>query len=283
MTENKHEPVALTVSVVVYDSPDAHLQALLASLVTALQQARDAGLAPSARLLLVDNSPACRLRLERFDGFRAALQSLNTELRLLQGHGNIGFGAGHNLAIRAAAGDYLLVLNPDVELAPDSLRVGLAYLAANPGVAIVVPQARDQAGNRQYLCKRQPSLLVLLARGFFPAWLRRPLRARLHHYEMRDLDDARPADTVPIASGCCMLCRTSALQAAGGFDENYFMYFEDFDLSLRIGKAARIAYLPAMQIVHHGGNSATKGLRHIRMFLRSGWRFFNTWGWRFIQ
>jgi hypothetical protein len=70
------------------------------------------------------------------------------------------------------------------------------------------------------------------------------------------------------------------LRAAGGFDPRYFMYFEDYDLSLRIAAQGTVAYEPAMRIVHHGGEAARKGWRHVGWFVRSAWRFFSRHGWK---
>jgi GT2 family glycosyltransferase len=69
------------------------------------------------------------------------------------------------------------------------------------------------------------------------------------------------------------------LKRLGGFDPRYFLYFEDFDLSLRTPQHARIAYVPSVRIVHHGGGAARKGLRHVRLFLTSAIRFFDQHGW----
>jgi hypothetical protein len=126
-------------------------------------------------------------------------------------------------------------------------------------------------------------VLDLLLRGFAPYWLRRHFGARLDYYEMRDLINER--DLVwdpPIVSGCFMLFRTEVLKRLGGFDPRFFLYFEDFDLSLRAGEVARIAYVPSVRIVHHGGGAARKGLRHVRMFVVSAVRFFNKQGWRWM-
>ena len=79
-----------------------------------------------------------------------------------------------------------------------------------------------------------------------------------------------------------MYARTKALQEVGGFSDSFFMYFEDFDLSLRLHKVGRLVYLPKMHIVHHGGYSARKGWHHISMFARSGWKFFSRHGWCWI-
>ena len=87
---------------------------------------------------------------------------------------------------------------------------------------------------------------------------------------------------MPIISGCFMLCRSEQIRQAKGFDPGFFLYFEDFDLSMRVGRRAKLAFLPDMKIRHSGGNSAHKGAAHIFMFLRSARRFFSLHGWRWI-
>jgi len=211
-----------------------------------------------------------------------ALSAVRVPLMLIQGNGNIGYGAGHNLAINSSRADFHLVLNPDVNLAPNSLSEGLAYLQEHPEVLLASPRAYGMDGERQHLCKRYPSVALLLLRGFLPGLLGSRFAHRQAVYEMHDLDQEEPTEDVLIASGCFMLCRRSALQEAGGFDDRYFLYFEDFDLSLRLGRLGTLAYLPSMEIVHGGGQAARKGLRHIGMFMRSGIRFFNQWGWRWF-
>jgi hypothetical protein len=99
---------------------------------------------------------------------------------------------------------------------------------------------------------------------------------------MRDLADDAPFSPIPIASGCFMLCRTEALVAVGGFAPEFFLYFEDFDLSVRMNRVARIAYVPKVRIVHAGGDAAGKGWTHQRLFVRSAWVFFRRHGWRLV-
>lgn len=276
-------PLTLTVSVVAYDTPLAELQSLLDSLLTAIATLPEAGLRVRTRVSLVDNDDNPRLARADFSRLDKQLQTLYVDLEVLGGHGNVGYGRGHNLVIHHTADDYHLVLNPDVELAPDSLAIGLKYLQENKDVAVVSPYAVGRDGEQQQLCKRYPSLFTLLVRGFLPAGLKARFEQRLSRYEMRDLPEDRPSDGIPLVSGCCMLCRADLLRAVGGFDERYFLYFEDFDLSLRLAARARLVYLPGMKIRHYGGNAAGKGWRHIGLYLRSACRFFNTWGWRFIQ
>lgn len=142
----------------------------------------------------------------------------------------------------------------------------------------------NERGEQQFLCRRYPSLVDLFVRGFLPLRLRRHFDARLARYELRDV--TREADRTQqpfapqIVSGCFMLYRSAALRRLDGFDPRYFLYFEDYDLSLRTADVGRIAYLPWVCIVHRGGGAARKGRRHVAMFVASAARFFHRFGWR---
>ena len=279
----RQNSITLTVSVVIYKTAPEQLHALLESLLIAVERLRTAELSVSTRIGLVDNNNKSRLRLADFANFNNRFKMVNAEISLVSGHGNVGYSRGHNLVISSNSHHYHLILNPDVEMAPDSLTVGLLYLEQHSDVAIVSPYAEDGIGHKQHLCKRHPSLLTLFIRGFCPRRIKKLFSKRLAHYEMHDLPEDRPSSGIPLISGCCMLCRSVVLREVQGFDENYFLYFEDFDLSRRISKVGKVVYLPSMRIRHYGGNAARKGLLHIAMYTRSAWRFFNTWGWRFIQ
>lgn len=263
-------PVAgLSVAIVLYHPQADLLQATLASLAEA---ARRADVVPS--LFLIDNG-----------GSEAALAALDIPqawpFRVYRGHGNPGFGAGHNLCLDQV-GNIHLILNPDVELAADALAEALAFLRAHPECGLLAPAARWDDGRVQYLCKRRPAVWDLFLRGFAPDWLKRACDDRLARYEMRDLIGEQVVWNPPIASGCCMFVRGEALRRIGGFDPRYFLYFEDFDLSLRLAEMMKIAYVPAVRIVHHGGHAARKGWHHIQLFVHSAWRFFQLHGWRWI-
>ncbi len=199
---------------------------------------------------------------------------------VVEAQSNLGFGGGHNLALRDTHADYHLVLNPDVEVRRTGLDAALQFMQEHDDVGLLSPWAIDSAGQRQYLCKRYPTVVDLFLRGFGSAPLRRLFARRLARYEMRGETEGTELMDVPIVSGCFMFVRRDVLDAVGGFSPDYFLYFEDFDLSLRVSKVARIAYVPAVRIVHHGGDAARKGLKHIWMFTRSAVTFFNTHGWR---
>ena len=173
-------------------------------------------------------------------------------------------------------------LHPYVVLDEGALSAGIRCLDADPDVQLASPHVESPEGQQEFLCKRYPSVWVLLLRAFAPGALKRRFDESLAAYEYRDLCTRNQPVDVELASGCFMLVRTEALGTIGGFDEAFFLYFEDFDLSLRLARVGRLVYLPAMRIVHHGGYAASKGFRHIRMFVVGGIRFFNRHGWRWI-
>lgn len=270
----------MSVSIVVYRSELPVLRATVESLLVAIDTACQAGQLHWAAIDLVHNAEASADFTALVAALATKAQADNVVFRLLEGHGNVGYGRGHNLAITHANSDCHLVLNPDVILSPECLLQGLSFLQDTPAVAALSPAVDDVRGHKQYVCKRYPSVLDFVLRGFAPARVKGWFRQRLAWYEMQDLPETSPSVNIPIISGCFMLFRTEVLHRVGGFDEAYFLYFEDFDLSLRVHAHGLLAYVPTMHIVHLGGNSARKGLRHIGMFARSGLRFYQTHGWR---
>jgi GT2 family glycosyltransferase len=269
---------AFSASIVTYRPEPRLFGRALASLATAIVEARRRGALEDATVFVVDNGPPdTRAAIEPA---MAAWPAQAGTLELIAGQGNVGYGRANNLALARARSEFHLVMNPDVELEPAALAEALAALAEHPEVGLVAPATYGDDGNMQYLCKRYPSLWVLFLRGFAPASLRRRHAAVLDAYEMRDVIGDRFVSGVPLASGCFMLARTALLERVGGFDARFFMYFEDYDLSLRLGREANVAYVPRARIVHHGGEASRKGARHVAWFVASAWRFFARHGWR---
>lgn len=270
---------SLSVSIVTFAPDLVRVRETVRTLAGALAHARATGRLGDVELMLIDNGPG--------DQHRSPLQALlrdeisvSAQWRVLSGQGNVGYGRGHNLALRASKADFHLVLNPDVALEHDAIDQALAYMSTNQDVAILAPHARDPSGERLHLCKRYPSVLDLLLRGFAPAAVKRRFRARLERYEMRELMDDRALKGISIVSGSFMFCRRALITEIGGFSESFFLYFEDFDLSLRAAARGELAWVPSVRITHHGGNAARKGWRHVGLFTRSAITFFNRHGWK---
>ncbi len=272
------QPILISISIVCYYPKEGELESAIGSLICALE----VGHIRPASITLIDNSDSNQLELDSFEKFGERLEALDCELRLLQGQGNVGYGSGHNLSLTKADSEFSLIMNSDIEVDPEALRKGIQYLQEHKDVAGVSPAATFESGNKQYLCKRYPSVIDFFLRGFMPGFIRNLFDKRLSEFEMRELSDDVPTKDIPIISGCFILCNTEAIQKVAGFNEEYFLYFEDFDLSMRLSEQYSLAHLPSMKIIHHGGNSARKGLRHIKYFFQSGFRFFRTYGWRWI-
>jgi GT2 family glycosyltransferase len=207
-------------------------------------------------------------------------QSWGSDGIVLSAEGNVGYGRGHNLGARSSNAKYHLVLNPDVTLNEEALTHAVEYMEAHPLCGMLGPKGSWSPGERQYLVKRYPSVLDLAVRAWAPEWLKRQFSTRLDRYEMRNEAEDMPLHKVPIISGCFMFARKEAFNEVGGFSDAFFLYFEDFDLSLRIGDRWDVAYVPAVQIEHAGGQAGRKGLRHIALFVTSAMRFFSIHGWK---
>ncbi len=271
-------PARFSATVVTYRPDAALLERAMRSLGQAIARARAVGAISASRVFVVDNGDASSADVAR--SATAAFDAPGASIELVSGHGNVGYGRANNLVLQRLDSDFHLVMNPDVELDAESIVASIEAMRADPDIGLVAPDVRGASGERQYLCKRYPTLWVLFLRGFAPAPLRRACAQALDRYEMRDVIGERPYAPVPLASGAFMVVRTALFRQLGGFDPRFFMYFEDYDLSLRVGREAKVAFVPAARIVHHGGEAARKGPRHMSWFVRSAWCFFATHGWK---
>jgi GT2 family glycosyltransferase len=269
--------LSLTISIVTYHTPAALLESLWSTIVEAMDRVSAANISCGLTLMLVDNSeppdPA-------IDAFRVRHSAAS--IRVLRAGGNIGFGAGHNLAVRNLESDFHLVLNPDVKLAPDAILEALRFMTTNPACGLLAPAVYDGEGKQQFLCKRYPAVLDFTLRGFAPQWLKRLFRQRLDRYELRDQVGDSVLWDPAVVSGSFMFFRTAILERLDGFDPRFFLYLEDFDLTLRAAKITRVAYVPQVRITHYGGHAARKGLRHVKMFVTAAFRFYNKNGWKWL-
>jgi GT2 family glycosyltransferase len=282
---------SLAVCIVVYHSDVHWLTKTLTSLRAAIDHAREQTLIDSVDVRLIDNaagesaaagdsSEAVQLKsvidsaLWAVPGPRA----INTAYVAMSA--NKGFGAGNNAGLAETGADFVLLLNPDVELAADSISNAVWHLDHDAECGAVTPVATSPDGTPQFLVKRDPTVFVLALRGFAPGWLKARFATVLTRYEYSDLAYDAPINGCMVVSGCCLLLRGGVWREVGGFDTGFFMYFEDFDLSQRIAKITRIDRIAHCRIVHAGGNASRKGAKHIGMFVRSAARYFSKHGWR---
>lgn len=274
--------IRLSISVVCYGSSLNQLQSLIRSLemsITYLRRHHELAVIP---LFIIDNSNDSSVVSKLYTDENQRLQEIEVELRKIVGHGNIGYGRAHNLTLQVIDSDFHLILNPDVTFEEDTLFLALARMIDKEEIKALSPNTTDHSGNKQYLCKSYPSVFTLLIRGLGLRVLEKLFSERLNFYEMRDLPEDKPTEREMLLGGCFLLVETRTLKLVNGFDERYFLYFEDFDLSIRIGQLGKLIYAPEVRITHSGGNTSSKGFWHIQRFLISGIKFFNTHGWSFF-
>ncbi len=193
---------------------------------------------------------------------------------------NLGFGAGHNLAINRAIEDseFHLVLNADVDFQSSILTNIYTFLKENEEVGLVAPKIYNPDGTIQYSAKLLPTPANLIVRRFIPI---KPLQEKLDNtYELRFSSFDKIIE-VPYVMGCFMFIRSSVLKKVKGFDERFFMYPEDIDLTRRIYKHAKTVYYPDVTIVHSHGKGSYKSNKLLYYHVTSMIKYFNKWGWLF--
>ncbi|HET6215386.1 MAG TPA: glycosyltransferase [Acidobacteriaceae bacterium] len=247
-------------SIVAYQSDPAELEQAIRSFL-------DCSL--RVRMLVVDNSPT--------EALGPMCRRLGTEY-LFTGK-NYGFGAGHNIALRrTSTAKYHLALNPDVQFEPEALEELVEFLELNESVGLAMPRVLYPDGSPQKLCKRLPDPFDMLARRTFPEPLKRLYHRRMSLFELSNIN-TNTVLSVPHLSGCFMLMRKQALLECGLFDERFFLYFEDVDLTRRIHERYETVYYPHVKITHRHEKGSYKSLRLLLYGIRSAVRYFNKWGW----
>lgn len=220
------------------------------------------------RVYWIDNSPQAAEQLP--------LQS--ERIQYQHNPTNLGYGAAHNIAIRESIYDNIpfhLVINPDIILDTKELDRMLDFVSQNPLVGSLMPKVTYPNGQLQYLCKLLPTPLDVFGRRFLPAsWIAQ----RNHRYEMRASGYDKIMN-IPYLSGCFMLLRTEAVKQARLFDERFFMYPEDMDLTRRIHRHYLTVYFPHATIIHNHEKASYKSLKMLWIHMVNMCRYFNKWGW----
>lgn len=252
----------LTISIVLYRTPPSQLRRCIASL-----ENYDGNL----YLYFIDNSPIDYLRDKI---------SLNFPYSYIHVPSNPGFGAGHNIAIREAqqlGSAYHLILNADVYFDRDVLSPMLDYMDDNQKVGHMMPKVLNPDGTVQRLCKLVPTPADLLFRRLLG---RKKNESRNSNFELK-FSGYDKIMFVPYLSGCFMLLRQSALKKVGLFDERYFMYPEDIDLTRRIAMHYETLFFPAVAVTHQHGAASYKSLKMLFIHIFNICKYFNKWGWIF--
>jgi GT2 family glycosyltransferase len=185
------------------------------------------------------------------------------QIHLMKNRKNIGFARAINQAYREAQGEFLLVVNPDIQVLPGAIEKMHTYLQNNPQAGLVLPKLVNPDGSLQYSCRTFTNFLTLLLRRaplgwIFPdhPWVRKHLMTEWDHRNTREVD---------WGLGACMLVRRKAVPGLHLMDERYFLYIEDIDLCLTLQRTGwKVVYNPEAVMIHHHLRQSAQGLSRAR-------------------
>ena len=226
---------------------------------------------PEAALFLVDNASA--------DGTGERLrESLQGRAEVICREENGGFGTGHNTVLPLLKSDYHFVLNPDIQVEDDVMQKMCAWMEEHPDVVMATPQLYFPDGRPQNLPRRIPSFMGLLARqlpgvGFMQRFDR--------HYTMLDEDLTVPQE-IEFCTGSFFCIRTEVFKKMGGFDESYFMYVEDADITRKAMAYGRVFLLPQFRAVHAWHRNPSRDAHHFVLQLKSMIHYWAKWGFKLV-
>lgn len=194
---------------------------------------------------------------------------------------NLGYGAGHNVAIKRSLAsskiDYHLVINSDINFESKILTDIKKYMDIHQEAGMMVPKVLFPNGEIQYNCKLLPNPFTIILRFILASKNRRFIDYR-YQLEKSGYDKIFSS---PSVSGCFMFLRCKDIEKVGLFDERYFMYAEDVDLSRRMRKKKKIVFNPEFQIFHEFKGESHKKIRMFLFHVMSIVKYFNKWGWVF--
>ena len=212
-------------------------------------------------VIVVDNAST--------DGSADLLAERFPRFRFIRNDKNEGFGRANNRAVRESRGEFLLFMNTDVVLHPGALGLLMEEMRMHSDTGVVGPALLTPAGSFQPSFGGRTGFFSELAKKGF-----------LNRLRTRSIRKDRTRREVRWASGAFLMARRQAFLEAGGFDEGFFLYFEDMDLCERIlDKGLRVIFLPDAVSLHHGGvSTSVRPLRSRVEYRKSQIRFYRKHG-----
>ena len=210
-------------------------------------------------IILIDNNST--------DGSLDYLQPRFPAVHFIANTVNVGFGKACNQGLQQAKGDYILFLNPDTIVPEDCFEKCMTFFTSHPDAGALGVKMLDGGGEFLKESKRSfpsPATSLYKLSGLSKLF---PKSRTFSNYHLGHLDENKEHE-VDVLAGAFMMVRKDVLDKTGGFDEVFFMYGEDVDLSYRIQKAGyKNYYFPGTEIIHFKGESTKKGsMNYVRMF-----------------
>ena len=263
----------ITASIVTYNNNLLDLEGILRSLL----------ISPVQRVWIIDHSDT----FTRLEGELQEYKRKDDEFLKHEGRGfhleyikedNKGYGGGHNVALHKAmemGSKYHLVVNPDVWFGAEVIPALWRLMEEDYSIAQVMPKVLFLNGSVQCLAKLLPTPMDLFCRFFMPGKL---ITKRNDRFELKQSGYEKEMN-VPFLSGCFMFLRISALQSEGIFDERFFMYMEDVDITRRLHTKYKTLFFPSVSIYHRFSRLSYHNWSISLIHMVSVVKYFNKWGW----
>ena len=265
----------LSISIVIYNSSIKDLEVLFESYVLTIDFAKSLGLVKNDAFYIIDNFPSANQKIL----IDQLSEKYKVDSQYIASHTNGGYGHGHNQAIKLINSDFHIICNPDIQFHQDTIVNALNFFTLNKNTVLLCPAVFGIDGNRHYLCKQNPKLFHLFLRRFCPGTLKRIFfKKYLERFEYRDHSYDDQIRNVPFCTGAFMFFETKGLQKLNGFDERFFLYMEDADLSRRALSMGGTAYDPTVKVIHRWerGSYKDKVLRNAA--IKSAFTYYLKWG-----
>lgn len=202
------------------------------------------------------------------------------DFKLVISNINLGMGGGNNLGIKESKGEFILILNPDTILDPKAIKILFNYIKNNTDVYIVGPKLLNPDLSLQYSCAHFPRFWTPIFRRTFLGIF---FKKHLDWFLLKDYshDIIKEVDWM---LGSCLLIKREGFS---GFDERFFMYFEDIDICHQAwNRGGKVVYNPEAKVIHHHARGSAQGPWYLSIFkdrlfrehLRSWWKYFRKWG-----
>lgn len=195
-------------------------------------------------------------------------------VRVIVNKKNLGFGRGHNLVIKYVKSKYHIIVNPDIFVPAESIEKAVKFMDMHEDAAVMTPFVLNTDETQQFLPKKNPCMKYMIG-SFFENHSSYCRKLR-EEYTLKNEVVTKPID-VEFCSGCFMFVRTSALHQVGGFDERYFLYFEDADLTRELRKEGRAVYNPNIKVIHKWHRDNKRMSKNFWMSLKSMMIYMKKW------
>lgn len=224
----------------------------------------------SYEIIIIDNNSTDSTTkvVEKFE-------EVNTSVKLISLEKNVGFGKAHNIGFENTDSEYHFIVNPDIIIPNfDCVNRFITYLDTHEDIGMLSPLIKNLDGTVQKLFKKQPTILDLGIRLLASNSFKR----RQNWFT----NDGQYNKILPIdyASGSFMVFRSSVYRSIEGFDDRFFMYMEDADITRKVNEVSKAVFFPESFVYHEWQRESHKKIKYLIISLSSTIKYFNKWGWR---